>query len=196
MSFQRQQCREDPVCPVVCSCDQSREYFSKLTNEIRLFTHQMNSEEYGDKEETLDCRERDLTKVPTRISTTVNTIRLEDNKIRSLSNRQFSPYKQLKHLDLSDNQIETVDENAFYGLTNLQRVLLYENKIKTVEVGTFARLSNLKILFMSSNQISCLHRDTFRDLGKLEVLTFYDNQLTTLPKGIFDHNKVRVELVH
>ena len=130
-----------------------------------------------------------MTDVPARISKSVTTIRLEDNKIRKLGNRQFSPYHRLEHLDLSDNHIESIDGDAFYGLTKLERVLLYENKIKQVDVSTFARLSSLKILFLSSNPITCLHRDTFRDLTSLEVLTLYDNELTTLPKGIFDHNR-------
>ena len=151
--------------------------------------------DYDDNDtETLDCRERDLTDVPARISKSVTTIRLEDNKIRRLANRQFSPYHRLEHLDLSDNHIESIDGNAFYGLTKLERVLLYENRIKQIDVATFARLSSLKILFLSSNPISCLHRDIFRDLTSLEVLTLYDNQLTTLPKGIFEHNKIAIEL--
>jgi len=118
----------------------------------------------------------------------VQTIRLEDNNIKQLGNRQFSPFHHAHAIDLSNNQISSINKNAFYGLTNLKRLLLYENRIKSVEVGTFSRLSNLEILFLNSNQVRCIQKDLFNDLTQLKILSLYDNQLDTLPKGLFETN--------
>ena len=39
------------------------------------------------EDESLDCRDRHLMAVPTRISSTVQSIRLEDNNIKAIGNR-------------------------------------------------------------------------------------------------------------
>ena len=39
------------------------------------------------EDESLDCRDRHLVAVPTRISSTVQSIRLEDNNIKAIGNR-------------------------------------------------------------------------------------------------------------
>ena len=44
------------------------------------------------EDESLDCRDRHLMAVPTRISSTVQSIRLEDNNIKAIGNRNgFEP---------------------------------------------------------------------------------------------------------
>ena len=65
------------------------------------------------EDESLDCRDRHLVAVPTRISSTVQSIRLEDNNIKAIGNRNgfetkfvkvdvFSRKSEIKGRQLSD----------------------------------------------------------------------------------------------
>jgi slit protein 2 len=143
-------CQEEPVCPEECTCAPSKTY-----DDVFMI---------------LDCRDRKLTSVPNNIPDSIQQMRLEDNKITSLGNREFSPYRKLNNLDLSNNEIETIHENAFYGLRGLKGLMLYENKITSLAPRTFRGLSSLKILMLNSNHLRCVQRDLLEDLKQLEIV--------------------------
>ena len=145
-------CSQEPICPSACSCTPA------------------TSRQFKDVLITLDCRDRDLDKVPSNAPDTITQMRFEDNNIKSIGNREFSQYRRLDYLDLSNNQIETIHENAFFGLKNLKQLLLYENKITNLAPRTFRGLASLQILMLNSNQLRCIQRDIVEDLRRLRVL--------------------------
>ncbi|XP_054154675.1 protein slit-like [Oppia nitens] len=135
---------------------------------------------------TVDCSQRSLTSLPKHIPLTVRELRLEQNMIRELPAKAFSPFKQLVSLDLSKNNITTLSSDTFSGLKVLQTLFLFGNQISELPDGVFNGLSSLSILLLNANRLSCIKNDSFTDLSNLNLLSLYDNNIEYLPDGIFD----------
>ncbi len=91
----------------------------------------------------------------------------------------------LEELRLDDNKLTTLTENIFHGLTHLMLLELTHNELATLPENIFHGLTSLRWLFLANNQFSELPENIFGGLNELEDLNLYNNHLTTLPANIF-----------
>nr|XP_060634308.1 leucine-rich repeat-containing protein 17 [Anolis sagrei ordinatus] len=104
---------------------------------------------------TLDCRRKELTKVPGNIPPDVVKLDLSNNKIRQLRPKEFEDINDLKALNLSSNGIVHIDPAAFAGLINLEELDLSNNTLQNFEYGVLEHLYFLKILWLRENPWRC-----------------------------------------
>jgi Leucine-rich repeat (LRR) protein len=133
-------CPDEPSCPADCSCK------SATSDTIHM-----------------NCRDKQLQKVPKHGPENVVNLILEDNELTELRAREFTQYRRIQGLDLSKNKIETIDEKAFDGLVNLQKLYLYENQLTSIGPGTLNGLRGLQTIMMNSNKLKCLPADLLSD---------------------------------
>lgn len=85
--------------------------------------------------------------------TTVFTLNLGVNQIKTIEAKAFDDLISLKELFLQDNMIETLEENLFEKMVTLLEIHLSNNKIKFLSPTTFVRLGRgiLKLLDLRWN---------------------------------------------
>ncbi|XP_053114461.1 leucine-rich repeat-containing protein 17 [Hemicordylus capensis] len=105
--------------------------------------------------QTLDCRKKELKKVPGNIPPDVVKLDLSNNKIKQLRPKEFEDINELKVLNLSSNGIITIDPAAFAGLINLEELDLSNNSLQNIEYGVLEHLYFLKILWLRENPWRC-----------------------------------------
>ncbi|OCT65102.1 leucine-rich repeat transmembrane protein FLRT2 [Xenopus laevis] len=117
----------------------------------------------------------------------------------------------LQELRLDENRIATISDQAFQNLTNVERLILDGNLLtnKGIADGTFSHLPKLKEFSMvrnsltspptdlqgtylvklnlQDNQINDISVSAFANLHKLERLDISNNRLKVLTKGVFDN---------
>ncbi|XP_043930569.1 leucine-rich repeat transmembrane protein FLRT2 [Protopterus annectens] len=117
---------------------------------------------------------------------------------------------QLKELRVDENRIATISNMAFQNLTSLERLILDGNLLTNsgIEEGTFSYLSKLTEFSMvrnsltdppsdlpstylvkfnlQDNQITQIPVNTFEYFSELQILDISNNQLHALQQGVFD----------
>ena len=111
-------------------------------------------------------------------------MRLERERIRTLSTGDFDGLTSLQELDLNRNQLTSLPEGLFRGLTSLKRLYLNSNWLTALPEGLFSDLNSLKFLYLTRNHLTSLPEGLFSDLSSLERLYLDDNRLTSLPPGL------------
>ncbi|XP_076316918.1 protein slit-like isoform X4 [Tachypleus tridentatus] len=155
-------CQTELMCPYPCSCFDG----------------------------VVDCRDKNLKRIPERIPETATELRLEHNEITEVPPGAFALYPRLRRIDLSNNQIDKIAGDAFHGLKHLTSLVLYGNKITELPKEMFKGLTSLQLLLLNANKIGCIRRDAFVDLHNLNLLSLYDNNIQSLSNGTFSalHN--------
>ena len=105
----------------------------------------------------VDCRSRNLTRVPRYTRSNVT------------------------ELDLSRNNISTIGEDDFVNMTNLRILVLANSFITTLENHCFRNLIHLEQLALNDNDITWLESDVFVGLHSLRVLTMTGLLLMSYP---------------
>ncbi|XP_044279366.1 leucine-rich repeat-containing protein 17 [Varanus komodoensis] len=105
--------------------------------------------------QTLDCRKKDLNKVPGNLPPDIVKLDLANNKIKHLRPKEFEDINELKVLNLSSNGIVHIDPAAFAGLINLEELDLSNNSLENFEYGVLEHLYFLKILWLTENPWRC-----------------------------------------
>lgn len=101
------------------------------------------------------------------------------NKIKKISNKDFSDFVTLKRIDLTGNLISEIDDGAFSKLTILEELYLAENQLVKLpmlpaKLTTFSANHNL----LKSKGVKA---NAFKKMGKLLNLFLSDNSLTAVP---------------
>ncbi|XP_015687992.1 leucine-rich repeat-containing protein 17 [Protobothrops mucrosquamatus] len=104
---------------------------------------------------TLDCRRKDLKKVPSNISPDTVKLDISSNKITLLRPKEFEEIDDLRVLNLSSNGLIHIDPAAFAGLINLEELDLSSNSLQNIEYGVLEHLYFLKILRLKENPWRC-----------------------------------------
>ncbi|XP_036614415.1 leucine-rich repeat-containing protein 17 [Trichosurus vulpecula] len=105
--------------------------------------------------QTLDCKRKELRKIPTNIPPDIIKLDLSNNKINQLQPKVFEDVHELRKLNLSSNGIEFIDPAAFSGLTNLEELDLSNNSLQNFDYGVLEDLYFLKILWLKENPWRC-----------------------------------------
>ncbi|XP_062486257.1 leucine-rich repeats and immunoglobulin-like domains protein 1 isoform X3 [Pezoporus occidentalis] len=166
--------------------------------------------------ELLDLEEvrldnNELTTIPSLgpAASSVQSLHLHHNRIRSIEASQLKPYVSLETLDLSFNDITEIRNGCFPQGLHIKELYLGSNRISTLEPGAFDSLSrSLLTLRLSKNRITQLpvkafrlprliqlelNRNrirlieglTFQGLDSLEVLKLQRNNISKLTDGAF-----------
>uniref|UniRef100_A0A8B9GRV5 Leucine rich repeats and immunoglobulin like domains 1 n=1 Tax=Amazona collaria TaxID=241587 RepID=A0A8B9GRV5_9PSIT len=142
-------------------------------------------------------------------ASSVRSLHLHHNRIRSIEASQLKPYVSLETLDLSFNDITEIRNGCFPQGLHIKELYLGSNRISTLEPGAFDSLSrSLLTLRLSKNRITQLpvkafrlprliqlelNRNrirlieglTFQGLDSLEVLKLQRNNISKLTDGAF-----------
>lgn len=133
----------------------------------------------------------------------LRVLRLQRDRISSLTAHMFDPCSNLTELDFGDNEISKIHpplfkeptqlrilhlqlnrltqiKNFFLNLPMLEFIDLSRNRISTLNCLDFANLTQLNKLYLYSNKISKLPSCMFKDLNNLEILRLGTNKLLTL----------------
>lgn len=106
---------------------------------------------------------------------------LSKNRIFALQREVFSPFRDVKFIDMSQNNVNRIHKSAFDGLQeNLQTLNLSHNLLGEIYSYTFASLTNLRVLDLSHNHIGAFGYNSFRGLRNLQVLMLTGNAIRTL----------------
>ncbi|NXM61679.1 LRIG1 protein, partial [Illadopsis cleaveri] len=153
----------------------------------------------------------ELTAIPSlgSAASSVLSLHLHHNRIRSIEGSQLQPYVTLETLDLSFNDITEIRNGCFPQGLHIKELYLGSNRISTLEPGAFDSLSrSLLTLRLSKNRITQLpvkafrlprliqlelNRNrirlieglTFQGLDSLEVLKLQRNNISKLTDGAF-----------
>ncbi|XP_015419776.1 PREDICTED: relaxin receptor 1 isoform X2 [Myotis davidii] len=128
----------------------------------------------------LDCNESKLRAVPS-VSSNVTSMSLQRNLIRKLPPDAFKKYHDLQSLFLQDNKIRSISKHSFRGLYNLIKLHLSNNRITFLKPGVFEDLHRLEWLIIDDNHLSQISPLTFYGLNSLILLDLMNNVLTHLP---------------
>nr|XP_020645685.1 leucine-rich repeat-containing protein 17 [Pogona vitticeps]XP_020645686.1 leucine-rich repeat-containing protein 17 [Pogona vitticeps] len=136
--------RRDPTGLVVPKPEIPRPEFDSSLCHIYVFPVQ-----------TLDCRRKELKKVPGNIPSDIVKLDLSNNKIKQLRPKEFEDINDLKVLNLSSNGIVHIDPAAFAGLINLEELDFSNNSLQNFEYGVLEDLYFLKVLWLRENPWRC-----------------------------------------
>uniref|UniRef100_A0A8C6DDM9 Relaxin family peptide receptor 1 n=1 Tax=Moschus moschiferus TaxID=68415 RepID=A0A8C6DDM9_MOSMO len=135
----------------------------------------------------LECDEINLRAVPS-VSSNVTFMSLRRNLIRKLPPNVFKKYHGLQTLCLQNNKIRSVSVYAFRGLYNLTKLYLSHNRITLLRPGVFEDLHRLEWLIIEDNHLNRISPLTFYGLNSLILLVLMNNVLTRLPdKSLCQH---------
>ena len=116
--------------------------------------------------------------------TALTTLRLDDNKLRTLPSDAFTGLASLTVLHLNRNRLGTLPSNVFMGLTELQTLQLGQNFLTSVDAAWFTGLTKVRLLTLDTNRLTTLPANVFDSLSALQRLTLSRNRLTELPADV------------
>ncbi|KAL1140925.1 hypothetical protein AAG570_000853, partial [Ranatra chinensis] len=121
-------------------------------------------------------------------SVELETLRILDGGLTSLTPQLFKHTRGIKTLDLTDNNIESVDTKCFVELGHSLEYLILThalNKKITSFPGSFLRpLNALRVLKLNHNHLKVFPQDVSK-LGNLKILHAQDNSIDSLGNNIF-----------
>lgn len=159
------------------------------------------------------CNALQLTAIPTTLSTEVQVLVLNENRITYLNREEFTTlglinlqriylkksgvtymhrdaFKNLKilvEIDLSENGIETLDKYTFNGNDRLRILYLNGNPLKILQAHQFPVLPHLRSLDLHNCQINSIDPLAFANLELLELLNLKTNLLENLAEPVFHY---------
>ncbi|CAB1339982.1 unnamed protein product [Coregonus sp. 'balchen'] len=127
------------------------------------------------------CDKKGLLFIPPNIDRHTVEMRLGDNFVTSIKQRDFANMTKLQDLTLSRNTIGSISPHAFKDLENLRALHLDSNRLTRLTNDTFSGMSKLQHLILNNNQLIHIHIGAFNDLTALEELDLSYNNLESAP---------------
>ncbi|XP_072437615.1 leucine-rich repeat transmembrane protein FLRT3 [Chiloscyllium punctatum] len=126
-----------------------------------------------------------LSSIPVGLPSTVEELRLDDNRIATISENALSHLTGLKRLVLDGNLLtnQGLRDKVFMNLMNLTELSLVRNILTS---PPSLPIANLQKLHLQENHINRIPPNAFYHLGSLQRLDLSNNNLTHLPQGTFD----------
>ena len=84
---------------------------------------------------------------------TIVVLFLDNQRITSLRNGDFSGMTSLEVLDLGGNRLRALPREVFSGLPSLKWLYLTNNQLSRLPEGVFTRLSSLNYMDLSGNPV-------------------------------------------
>ena len=150
----------------------------------------------------INCRNRDLTSVPTFDLTNspkqYAELTLAGNQIESIPGTAFTGL-QFRRLDLSDNPLVRLDPLALGGVQqHLNELTLSLSRVAEFPSAAISQLTELQILHVTGFTGSQLPSGTFANLTKMVKLQLTSGSLTTLNAGdlVSQRGSLRTLILH
>ena len=118
------------------------------------------------------------------MSSTMSSLRLNNNRLKTIEAKVFHTLVNLKELDLSANELAAIDRNTLEGLGRLTHLLLANNDLINVHVEAFKSVPEILVLDLSHNKL----RESplaLKSLIRLQTLDLSFNSLETLFEASF-----------
>ena len=116
----------------------------------------------------------------------LQTIRLNNNLISSITVTSFSGLSQLEWLDLSHNNLTSIPTDTFLHNYNLITLSLTGNKFfQLPEFGEFIYSKSLKFLDISNCNIQKITKRVFIDIENVNHLNLSHNSIAMIEQGTF-----------
>ncbi|XP_069786500.1 leucine-rich repeat transmembrane protein FLRT3 [Narcine bancroftii] len=127
-----------------------------------------------------------LSSIPFGLPSTIEELRLDDNRIATISEDALRQLTGLKRLVLDGNLLSNqgLQDNVFNNLVNLIELSLVRNVLTSPPILT---ITSLQKLHLQENHINLIPTNAFSNLRQLHRLDLSNNNLTHLPQGIFDN---------
>lgn len=192
------------ACPEECRCNSRKQVYCNNRNLARLpdnipndtkvlhlqDNQLVNSVELQEKLGKLKKLERlmfysnNLDTIPKLASPNLRELRLNNNRIKSISAGCFDDVPNLTELILDGNLLTNagIDIRVFEPLTELKRVSFTNNFLTEFPVNLPVSLNHI---FLSDNQLSYVSFDSLKHLSNLETLYLNRNKLSD---GSFEQN--------
>lgn len=119
------------------------------------------------------------------LSSSLQNLHLQNNKITSIPERIFSHLNNLYWLDLSDNKVSHVERATFNGLRNLHELSLGYNRLTRLERNVFDELSCIEWLDLDANNINFIEKGFAGKMNNLEMLNVIGNRIDKFEMGLF-----------
>ena len=111
---------------------------------------------------------------------------LRSNAFKDLPCALFKNLSSLESLDISGNKIRSISSDAFVGLTSLKYLYLHENELFFLSSKFMEMISSVEHLHLSSNYLSYLDGDFFVSSRMLTTLTLSDNRFMDFNQSTFE----------
>ena len=121
--------------------------------------------------------------IPVRPRCVLNVLDLSFNKLTQFQNLGYCT--SLITVDLRQNAIKSLSYDSFNGMSNLQNLYLSKNALEAVNVGDLRGLTKLLVLHLDNNIISVIHPRSLSDLQQMSVLRLDNNRIKTLDNRSF-----------
>ncbi|KAM4696568.1 leucine-rich repeat neuronal protein 1-like [Rhinophrynus dorsalis] len=134
---------------------------------------------------TVDCNDLLLTHIPENLSTDIQVLLLQSNKISHLG-WELQELSNLTELDLSQNHFRSIEDLVVSNLSHLITLYLEENQLTELPDYCLKELENLEELYINHNQISYIGPRAFSGLGRLLRLHLNANRLHIIDPRWFE----------
>ena len=120
----------------------------------------------------------------------VQSLRLRNNGLITVTPRALGALGSLKYLDLSYNKVDVLVTSTFEGLSNLEEIDLSNNQLAAIPPNIFAYTPKLRIVILSNNTLGTIDLEVFHNLTNLQTLNMSGNNLDEnwIRPGIFSGN--------
>ncbi|XP_028424336.1 slit homolog 3 protein [Perca flavescens] len=133
----------------------------------------------------VDCRSRDLVRVPPSVPHGTWLLDLSGNKLTEVRTRSFVGLWSLKILLMSNNSIQTLQPQALSSLRFLERLDLSFNRLRWLPQGFSQSLPSLQELRLDHNLLQHLDSTSLGDFENLRKLDLGYNHIRAIDVRAF-----------
>ena len=125
----------------------------------------------------------------------VQSLRLQNNGLVTVTPGALGAMSSLKHLDLSYNKVDVLVASTFQGLTQLETIDISNNKLAAIPPNIFEFTPNLRTLILANNTLGTIDIQVFQNLSGLQTLNMSGNNLDEnwIRPGIFAGNHFEMQ---
>ncbi|OQR70428.1 slit3 protein-like [Tropilaelaps mercedesae] len=115
-----------------------------------------------------------------RCNPAIRELKVDHNKLKSLSDHAFASLVRLEELRLEHNHIARAEPFALTGLLTLERLDISHNMLVALPAKLFQPTTKLSELYLRNNSIGALPPGLFSGVREIAVLDLAHNELSTL----------------
>ncbi|XP_066505937.1 leucine-rich repeat transmembrane protein FLRT1 [Hoplias malabaricus] len=126
-----------------------------------------------------------LSSIPSGLPSSLEELRLDDNRISTIPTHAFRGLTSLRRLFLDGNLLanQRIADDTFSRLSNLTELSLVRNSLQSPPLNLPS--SHLLRLYLQDNAMAHMPRGSLDGMHRLQKLDLSGNNLTTLPRGLF-----------
>ncbi|XP_054256829.1 leucine-rich repeat neuronal protein 1-like [Macrosteles quadrilineatus] len=115
-----------------------------------------------------------------KLSSSLITLLLNNNKLKSVPIQMFTNLENLEILDLANNEIQFISDQLFHKLKSLEKLDLQGNRIAEIPTDSFKELIHLQVLNISKNPIENLDDKMLQSNLELNTLSFSETLINKI----------------